>query len=673
MQFTNPHILYFLFALLIPVIVHLFNFRRYKTIYFSNTSMLRTIEQEDHKTKKIKQLLVLLARLVCIAAVVIAFAGPYVANEDYVGNEDNRLCGIYIDNSMSMSAQSNGVPLIEVARSSAKELISSMKLSDKFVLLTNDRNPADEFPMNGAEATVHIDEVQLSTMPMAASEVLKSFEKIKKDYDFENGLLFLFSDFQENMLDLTASTDSLNTVVLAQSLPDMVSNIFIDSVWMAAPIIQKGIDNEIVVRVVNEGESEIKGLPVILTLNGASAGTMNVDIEKKSHVDVGFQFLPDNEEIYRGEVYVNDYPITYDDRMYFTLDVGKTIRVLELVDNDAKADNSRLFQNDPFFEYRWQNVFAVDNSCLSDFQLIIVGSDKNVNSTMQQTLLGFAQNGGSLIVCPPDVSKFKTVLNKLKLSAGDCDTNELRVDYVNSKSHFFADMIVSVPDNADLPTAYKHVALSGKGVTGSTTLLRLQNGEPYALQMPYGKGNVFVFASSFAAENTDFASNSLYVPMMYKMAFLGSKNDKLYNPVDGGLLLDMPQSVDPKEKVILSGNDYESQLLVENRFMYNQLRLNEKVSEPGFYQIIQNGNNVAELAFNSSREESMMKFADEQTLISRFRENGYDKVTVLKTDDQWGSGLSEVLSERKMLWALFIIISLAAIAAEILILRFWKK
>lgn len=673
MQFIHPRILYFLFALLIPVIVHLFNFRRYKTIFFSNTALLKTIEQEERKTKKIKQLLVLLFRMLCVAAAVIAFAGPYIANDDYVGADDNRLCGIYIDNSMSMSAQADGLPLIEGARSSAKEMISSMKLSDKFVLLTNDRNPADEFPMNGAETAVHIDGVQLSNMPMDVADVLKSFEKIKKDFGFENGLLFLFSDFQENMLKFQSLADSTNAIVLAQSLPDVVSNIYIDSVWMAAPVVQKGLENTIVARVVNESESEVKGLPVMLALNGASAGTVNADIGKRSHVDVCFQFLPENEGICRGEVYVNDYPITYDDRMFFALDVSRTISVLELVDNGAAPDNSRFFQNDPLFDYHKQNVFSVDNSSLSDFQLIIVGSEKNINSTMQHTLLDFARNGGSVVLCPPDLSKFETVLEKLRLYAGESDTNEVRVDYVNSKNRFFADVIVSVPDNADLPVVKKHVGLSGKGVNDMSVLLRLQNGEPYALQMPYGKGKVYVFASSFDDRHTDFVSNSLYVPMLYKIAFISSQNDNLYYPVEGTLLFDMPQSVDPMEKVTLAGDDYESQFMVENRFMLNKLRLDEQVTESGFYRIIQNGNKVAEWAFNNGREESVMRFADEQMLVSRFRENGFDKVTVLQTADQWNSGLSEVLSGRRMLWPIFIIIALAAIAAEILILRFWKQ
>jgi len=53
MAFLYPNMLFGLFALAIPIIIHLFNFRRHKIVYFSNTATLKTIEQENAKTKKI--------------------------------------------------------------------------------------------------------------------------------------------------------------------------------------------------------------------------------------------------------------------------------------------------------------------------------------------------------------------------------------------------------------------------------------------------------------------------------------------------------------------------------------------------------------------------------------------------------------------------------------------
>jgi hypothetical protein len=78
MIFLYPSVLFFLLALAIPIIIHLFNFRRYKKIYFSNVAFLKNIQTESEKKSKLKHLLVLLSRLLAFAALIVAFSQPYI-------------------------------------------------------------------------------------------------------------------------------------------------------------------------------------------------------------------------------------------------------------------------------------------------------------------------------------------------------------------------------------------------------------------------------------------------------------------------------------------------------------------------------------------------------------------------------------------------------------------
>ena len=119
MRFLYPNMLWGLFALLIPILIHLFNFRRHKLVYFSNTAVLRSIQQENAKTRKLKYLVTLLLRCLFIAALVLAFAFPYHPEKQLNVNTENNLVGVYIDNSMSMKGQSQRTTLIEDARVSA--------------------------------------------------------------------------------------------------------------------------------------------------------------------------------------------------------------------------------------------------------------------------------------------------------------------------------------------------------------------------------------------------------------------------------------------------------------------------------------------------------------------------------------------------------------------------
>ena len=73
MTYQNPQILYFLFAIAIPIIIHLFNFRKHKVVYFSSIRFLKEINEEKKAVSTIKQYLILLSRILALAAIVLAF------------------------------------------------------------------------------------------------------------------------------------------------------------------------------------------------------------------------------------------------------------------------------------------------------------------------------------------------------------------------------------------------------------------------------------------------------------------------------------------------------------------------------------------------------------------------------------------------------------------------
>ena len=63
MKFVNPYFLFGLLSVAIPVIIHLFNFRRFKKVYFSNVEFLKELKQETQKQSRLKHLLVLISRI----------------------------------------------------------------------------------------------------------------------------------------------------------------------------------------------------------------------------------------------------------------------------------------------------------------------------------------------------------------------------------------------------------------------------------------------------------------------------------------------------------------------------------------------------------------------------------------------------------------------------------
>ena len=104
MKFLYPQFLYALTAVLIPIIIHLFNFRKFKTVYFSNVRFLKDIKKETKAHSQLKHLLILLSRILAISALVFAFAQPYIPVNNTIIH-DKYAVSIYIDNSFSMNAE----------------------------------------------------------------------------------------------------------------------------------------------------------------------------------------------------------------------------------------------------------------------------------------------------------------------------------------------------------------------------------------------------------------------------------------------------------------------------------------------------------------------------------------------------------------------------------------
>ena len=87
MKLLEPYFLYAFLALAIPILIHLFSLQRHKTVYFSNVSFLRQLQQKKSNINKLQKLLLLLVRLLLLSAIILAFCEPYISKEEALSNE----------------------------------------------------------------------------------------------------------------------------------------------------------------------------------------------------------------------------------------------------------------------------------------------------------------------------------------------------------------------------------------------------------------------------------------------------------------------------------------------------------------------------------------------------------------------------------------------------------
>ncbi len=674
MRFLYPNMLWGLFALLIPILIHLFNFRRHKLVYFSNTAVLRNIQQENAKTRKLKYLVTLLLRCLFIAALVLAFAFPYQPEKQLNVNASDNLIGIYIDNSMSMKGQSQRTTLIEDARQSARDLIHKLNPSNRYLLMTNSFEIQNEYPMNQEEMLDQLDRMNTDGAPVPMGEVMDRFEMLAKQHGFSTSTLFVYSDFQENTFDLTAAkADTTMQVVVVPMLPEFTSNIYIDSVWLASPIVQVGLTNDLMVRVVNQGDKEVKGLPVNFTMNGTMAASTTVDLEKNGSAEIGMQFVVENNGEQRCSVSLMDHPITFDDAYDFVISVKPSLSVIELGAESSAC--SLLFDDDEQFKYALMEPSRFDLGAIAQAQLLIVNETAVMNETLQQTLLDAVSEGASLMVFPSvdDPKSNRYLYGKLGLTLMEADTNSTSVEDLALQHAFFSDMILDLPQHPDLPKVKQHIRLKTNGL--STPLLTMQNADPLLMMETVGKGQAFVMATALNPIWSDLADNAIFVPMMVKMAFMGGKMDKMSFTIGMDKMLVLSDlNLEGDRRFLFSNAERTFELMpaseVRNGKVY--LYLNDNLPESGFYDLLVNDTLNRVTAWNESRIESKMVFADRNDIEPQFKKAGFNVAAVLDTSDFATADLVEAMAHQSSQWKLFALIALLALLGEIAVLRFWK-
>ena len=668
MTFLYPNILWCLFALAIPIIIHLFNFRRHKVVYFSNTATLKTIEQENAKTKKLKYIIALIMRMLFIAGLVFAFAYPYNPDQKLKIDDADNLVAVYIDNSMSMHSQSSEISLIEDARSSARALVSNVSPSQRFVLLTNSRQLDNEYPMNQDEMLMSIDAMQTEASPLTFNNLYENLQMIMKRNGFKSASLFVYSDFQENMMNMEGVVaDSAIQIVAMPLASDYQQNIYIDTVWLSSPILQKGLANEINVRIVNESAKDINGLPVNFEIDGKSVAFNTIDIQANGKNDIAMQFVLTESGEKTATVSINDYPITFDDTYNFVLNVRPIIKIVELSTGTGDLAIKTLFSNDSLFDYHVMNPYRIDQQYLFDCQMAIVDGDVNLNETMWQTIIDFAKDGGSVIVFPSEVSEPSEV------SKFSDDT--LSISTIASNHDFFNDIFVNIPNNADLPKVYKHAQIDKKRFTNTLTLITLQNGTSFFTLSKIGNGNIFSFASQLGKDWTNFADNSLFVPIMYKIAMLGGQMNNLSYTLgfDKDITInDLAAFSESDIRIRDAQGNFEMIPMVVMRNNRALIRLYDELPGAGFYTVNKGDDIIETTAWNDNRKESKMKFLDREEVDKLLKDNGLNVLAVMKSDEIHSDDVMEIMIRRSMLWKSFILIALITMLIEILVLRFWK-
>lgn len=675
MQFLYPNFLYALLALAIPVIIHLFYFRRFKKVYFTNVRFLKEVKEESSARRKIKNLLVLLSRLLAVAFLVIAFAQPFIPQAGEV-KKGEKTVSVFIDNSFSMSALSEDVPLIEKAKQRAREVVTAYSVEDRFQILTNDFEGRHQQLVSKEDALNLIDEVQISPSVKELSKVLSRQEQALNSGTSDNRVAYLVSDFQKNITDFSSDQDTTFDVNLIPLQSVQEKNISIDSCWFDAPVRMINQTNTLIVKVKNHSDEPADNIRLSINHEGQQKPVGTLSIPPRSSVTDTINITIMRTGWHEAVLNITDYPVQFDDKYFFTFNVAEEINVLVINDGAANKYLNAAFAGIDYFKINNQASNKLNYSTFPEHQLIITNSLKNISTGLASELNQYVTNGGNLLVFPgvnavPNsyqnfLSSFRA--NELK----EFDKTQRDVSQINTEEFVFNDVFENKTSNIKLPVTQGNFKLTSYTSRGEETLLSYRDGSTYLAKYKNGAGHLYLCAAPLDDDYNNLArSGEIFIPMLYKMAISTAKDQQISNIIGRDDLIEADNKVSEGELVYkMKGKSEE--FIPEQKILGPKvvLGVNNQVKEAGYYKLfLKEDENLGDYAFNYDRKESDLGYYNPTALAAL----AGDHFKIIETND--ATDLTPIIGERShgvVLWRWCIILTLVFLAIEALLLRFWK-
>ncbi|MBL0745149.1 vWA domain-containing protein [Chryseolinea lacunae] len=665
MSFLYPSFLWALAVLSVPVIIHLFNFRRTTRVYFSNTRFLKQVKEASTAKRKLKHYLILAARLLFLFFLVVTFCQPVIPAREQMGANQNIV--LYLDNSQSMSAQTDDKTRgLDAAVSFARSIVDVFPPDTRYRLITNDFSPFSNTYKTKAEVLDLLTQVRLSPVSRTYAEIQ---ERIRQEGTRRNPEIFWVSDLQKSTLGpITTAPDSSTRLHVVPIAFGQLSNVFVDSAYLENPFSAGGGKNVLHVKVRNDGRKDVEQLNLKLTINGVQAGTSLLNVPQAGIAETTFDLTTGLSGLNKARITFNDFPVSFDNEFFVALNFTDKITVLEIKNTPGATVVEKVFGNKDVFRFASYPVNNFNYSLLPQADLVVVNGLNSIDASLGGALRRYVSDQGTLLVVPgstPDAASLRGFLQlpTLKLTENKTPAELDRPDFSNP---FFENIFEEKSVALAMPKATRRLDWGAD----NTALLKFKDGTPF-LSMFAQQGKLYVMACALEADQTDFFNHAVFVPVMYRMAASGKRNElKPYYTLSEDFITLHVDSLKGEEPLRWVGAEevVPAQRNVNDDVIFDIPKFS---IVKGFYNVVMRRDTINLLAFNLDKAESLMaQFSGEEVKAAL---GGGDNITIFKVGS--ADAFSKEIKERYLgtpLWKYALLLALTFLLAEILLIRFLK-
>jgi hypothetical protein len=646
MHFKQPEILYFLFLLVIPILVHLFQLRRFKTEYFTNVRLLTALSIETRQSSKIKKWLLLLTRLLILTCLILAFAQPYFEAKGHT-NKSNELY-VVLDNSFSMQAKGQKGALLKRA---VQDLLENTPENKTFSLITN----SETFWNTDIKSVqTALQNLKYSASPFQLESALAKIKSRKSSFNKDIVVITDAVGLQPKELKSIDSTDNTYFIV---PKAEQKNNVSVDSVF-----IKETLDDfyEIGVKISAYGKTENK-IPVALYHQNKLIAKTLITLKSKEKI-IPFT-IPKKD--FHGYVTISDNGLTYDNTLYFSISKPQKTNVLSIGEVSKSAFLSRIYTTDEFNYHNFE-IGTLDYNSLEKQQTIVLNELAVIPESLKTTLKSFVEKGGNLIVIPAaesnvaDINPFLLQFGKMQF--GSLQNTTKLVTQIAFKHPLFQSVFEKQINNFQYPNTKNSFTITG----ANAPVLSYEDQSAFLTSWSNQIASVYVFSAPINKSNSNFQQSPLIVPTFYNMAQNSQNTGVLALTIGNNqpFLIDSQLS---KDEIVTVRNSIETtkeEFIPEQQIMNQKVKLafNDYPEQAGNFGIFKKEALIKNISFNYNRSEGNLTLTDDSVL------SDYNVIDNLET--VFNSLQTDRTDEE--IWKWFVILTLLFLVTEVFIQKFAK-
>lgn len=642
MQFKNPEILYFLFLLLIPILVHLFQLRRFKKEYFTNVRFLKELSIQTRKSSKLKKWLLLATRLLILACIVLAFAQPFFKAKD--SNNTTNEMFIILDNSFSMQAKGQKGELLKRA---VEDLLEHAPENQTFSLITN----SESFWNTDIKSIQkELQNLKYSASPFQLESLMAKVKSRKSPYNKD--VIIISDAVGLEDADLKSISPEFNTYFINPK-GEQKNNVSIDSVF-----IENTLDNfyEIGLKLSAYGEKASE-TPIALYNNKRLIAKTLVQFSEKEKT-ISFT-IP--KEDFHGYASVSDNSLEYDNQLFFSITKPQKTNVISIGSADKSQFLSKIYTPQEF-TYSNFELNALDYNLLEKQDAIVLNELKEIPQALQTTLKSFIEKGGNVVLIPSEESPASN-LNSFVSNFGSIQfkalqNNEKTITKIAFNHPLYASVFEKKIDNFQYPNTKNGFQLA----SNTPAVLSYSDQSAFLTALQNQIASLYVFSAPINKANSNFQNSPLIVPTFYNMAQSSQKTGVTAIKI-GNSTPFLVDALMAKDEIISVKNPEESFVPVQ-QILNNKVKLtfNDYPQLAGNFGIYKKDELLKNISFNYDRTESNVTSAnidllDDYKVIDSI-ETVFDTLQTDRTNNE--------------IWKWFVILTLLFLVTELFIQKFVK-